>query len=191
MRIGLFGGTFNPVHHGHLLLAKAAREQLKLDRVLFIPCAQPPHKSPAGLASGRARLAMIRLAIRGHPAFRASALELSRRGPSYTIDTVRALRRRWPKARLFLLIGQDMLGVRWRSWDELKRLCTVAAARRPHARPPRRERGLVWLAMPQVDIASSEIRRRLRAGRSIGHLVPPAVERYLRRHRFYRRGGTT
>ena len=185
MRIGIFGGTFNPIHTGHLLFAEAAREQLRLDRVLLIPCAQPPHKSAAGLLPAASRLAMIRLAIRGHSAFAASALELRRPGPSYTIDTVRALRRRWPRAALFLLMGQDMLGVRWMAWPELKQLCTVAVVPSPGAKPPRRERGLVRLAMPQADIASSDIRVRLRQGRSIRYLVPAAVERYIRSHRLY------
>ena len=183
MKIGIFGGTFNPIHTGHLLLAETAREQLKLGRVLFVPCAQPPHKMAKALLPGAVRLHLIRLAIRGNPAFVASNLELKRRGPSYTIDTVRAIHAKWPKAALFLLIGQDMLSVRWMAWSELKRRCTIAVVKRPDVNVPRRERGLLWLSMPQVDIASSEIRARLRAGRSIRYLVHAAVERYLRARR--------
>ena len=186
MRLGVFGGTFNPIHLGHLLLAETARERLALDRVLFIPTRQPPHKSARGLLPGAQRLALIRLAIQGQPAFVASDIELRRAGPSYSIETVNALRATFPDARLFLLIGQDMLAVRWRAWDELKRRCTVVVAHRPESQPVGRERGLTWLPMPQLDISSSDIRTHLARGRSIRYLVPPAVERSLVRQRCYR-----
>ncbi len=186
MRLGIFGGTFNPIHLGHVVLAETAREVLRLDRVLFIPTGQPPHKAVRGVLPGPVRLAMIRQAIRGQPAFAASDLELRRSDVSYSIETVRLLHRRFQDARLFLLIGADMLAVRWVAWKEIKRLCTVAVVRRPGAAPRRREAGVTWLAMPQIDISSSDIRRRLRAGRSIRYLVPPAVERYIRQHRLYR-----
>ena len=188
MKIGIFGGTFNPIHLGHLLLAETARESLPLDRVLFIPTRQPPHKSARGLLPGSLRLKLIQLAIRDHPAFVASDIELQREGTSYSIDTVKLLRRRLPTAKLFLLIGEDMRSVRWLAWEELKRLCTVVVAHRPGSPPSRREAGLTWLAMPQVDIASAEIRRRLKTGRSIRYLVPAPVERYLQQHQVYRRG---
>jgi nicotinate-nucleotide adenylyltransferase len=191
MRLGIFGGTFNPIHTGHLLLAETARDALRLDRVVFIPTRQPPHKPARGLLDGAQRLELIELAIRHHPAFAVSDIELQRPGPSYSIDTVRTLRSQLPGAKLFLLVGADMLGVRWAAWDELRRLCTVVAAARPGA-SPRKQRGVKWLPMPQVDIASSDIRQRLKAGRSIRYLVPPAVERYLRERGCYggaRKGG--
>lgn len=184
-RIGIFGGTFNPIHLGHLLLAETARERLALDRVLFIPTRLPPHKRVRGLLPGPARLQLIELAIRDHPAFVASDIELQRPGPSYSIDTVRLLRQRLPGAALFLLLGEDMLAARWVAWGELSRLCTVVAARRPGTRPPAPVRGIRWLAMPQVDIASTDIRKRLAAGRSIRYLVPPLVERHILQHRLY------
>ena len=188
VRLGIFGGTFNPIHLGHLLLAETAREALKLDRVLFIPTHQPPHKRVRDLLAGPERLALVQAAIQGHPAFVASDIELQRAGPSYSIDTVRVLRQQLPTAKLFLLLGEDMLGVRWLAWDQLKRLCTIVAARRPGAAPSRRQRGMTWLPMPQMDIASSDIRARLKAGRSIRYLVPPAVERHIRQHRLYQAG---
>ncbi|MBI3320692.1 MAG: nicotinate (nicotinamide) nucleotide adenylyltransferase [Candidatus Omnitrophica bacterium] len=200
VKIGLFGGSFNPIHVGHLLLAETARETLALDRVLFIPVNQPPHKRGIGLLPGAIRLKLIQLAIRDQPAFATTEIELKRPGPSYSIETVRILNRRLPTAELFLLIGQDMLAVPWVGWNELKRLCTIVAARRPGARPsntghghgrrgslPNAERGIRWLSMPQVEIASSDIRSRARSGRSIRYLVPSSVERYLLRHRVYRR----
>ena len=185
VRIGIFGGTFNPIHLGHLLLAETARETLKLDRVLFIPTRQPPHKRVRDLLAGPERLALVEAAIQHHPAFVASDIELQRAGPSYSIDTVRLLRQQLPTAKLFLLLGEDMLGVRWLAWDELKRLCTIVAARRPGAAPSRRQREMMWLPMPQMDIASSDIRARLKAGRSIRYLVPAAVERHIRQHNLY------
>ena len=184
MRIGIFGGTFNPIHYGHLLLAETARETLTLDRVVFIPTYQPPHKTTKSLLSGQTRLELIRCAIHNHSSFVASEIELERKGTSYTIETVKSLRTQLPQAKLFLLIGEDMLAVRWASWKELKQLCTVVAARRPGAKP-RRESGIKWLEMPQTAMSSSDIRARLKAGKSIRYLVPSAVERYIRHHQLY------
>jgi len=170
-----------------LLLAETARDVLALDRVLFIPARQPPHKSAKGLLPGTVRYELVRLAIRDHPAFVASDLELQRDDVSYSLETVQILRRRLPSAKLFLLIGQDMLSVRWKGWEELTSLCTVVVAPRPGAASSRRQKGVKWLPMPQVDVASSDIRVRLKVGRSIRYLVPPAVERYIRHHQLYRR----
>jgi len=201
-RIGIFGGTFNPIHLGHLLLAETAREVLTLDRVVFIPVRQPPHKRAADLLPGLVRCELVTLAIRDHPAFVASDVELQRDGPSYSIETVRTLHAQLPAAKLFLIIGEDMLAVRWVAWEQLKRLCTVVVARRPapavtRRRPgpgvagARRQQGIRWLEMPQLDISASAIRARLKAGRSIRYLVPPAVERYIRQHQLYQRRGAT
>jgi nicotinate-nucleotide adenylyltransferase len=187
MKLGILGGAFNPIHLGHLRLAETARESLQLERVLFIPSLQPPHKSDRGLLPGRLRLKLVQLAVRDHPAFIASDLELERPGVSYTVDTLKAIRRQLPKARLFLLVGQDMLAVRWHAWSEIKRLSTVVAARRPGSKVLRAQAGVAWLSMPQLDIASSDIRRRIREGLSIRYLVPGAVERYIRQHQLYRR----
>ena len=182
MRLGIFGGTFNPIHWGHLVLAESAREQLRLDRVLFIPAHRPPHKSAQGLLPGSVRLKLVQLAIKDHPAFVASDIELQREGVSYSIETVRMLKRELPTATLFLLLGADMLSVRWLAWDALKRLCTIALVQRPGA-APRREAGLRWLRMPPIGISSSEVRARLQSGRSIRYLVPPAMERSLYHYR--------
>ena len=189
MRVGLFGGTFNPIHLGHLLLAESARESLSLDRVLFIPNRQPPHKPSAGLLPGTIRLKLVQLAIRNHPAFAASDIELHRDGPSYTVETVKLLRRQAPGAQLFLIMGEDMLAVRWQAWSELKRLCTVVVAGRPGAKGRRAERGITRIPMPQVEISAAAIRARVAAGRSIRYLVPDVVARYIREHRLYHTGG--
>ena len=184
MRLGIFGGSFNPIHLGHLLLAETAREEFKLDRVVFIPAGQPPHKPSRGLLSGLTRLKLIQLAIRDAFAFVASDIELRRSGPSYTIDTVKLLRQQAAEAELWLLIGEDMLDVRWVQWNQLKRLCTIVVAHRGR-KPSRPEKGLVWLTMPRLEISSSNIRKRVASGRSIRYLVPDAVGRYIREHRLY------
>ncbi len=186
IRLGIFGGTFNPIHLGHLLFAETARETLALDRLLFIPTRQPPHKRAKGLLPGQVRMELIQLAIRDQPAFVASDIELQREGPSYSIDTVRILHQQLPQAKLFLLVGEDMLGVRWLAWEELKRRCTIVVAHRPGHKPPKQAAGLKWLAMPQVEISSSDIRARIKAGRSIRYLLPTAVERYIHHHQLYR-----
>lgn len=187
LRLGILGGSFNPIHLGHLILAESAREQCRLDRVLFMPTATPPHKSSRGLLDGAQRLAMVRLALRGHPAFQASDLELRLGGVSYTLRTIRALHARYPKAKLFVMIGADMTQVRWYGMSELSRLCTFVVAPRPDSKS-RRIHGMRRIDMPLVDISSSMIRDRLRRRQSIRYLVPDAVERYLIRHRLFRGG---
>ncbi len=186
MKIGIFGGTFNPIHLGHLLLAETAREALSLDRVVFIPAAAPPHKSSKALLPGQVRLELINLAIKGNTAFVASSIELDREGPSYTIQTIELLRKQLPQAKLFLIVGEDMLSVTWRSWKELKKLCTVVVAHRPHAKPSR-QAGIRYLPMPQVEISSSDIRQRLASGRSIRYLVTSAVARHIIQHQLYQK----
>lgn len=196
MRIGLLGGTFNPIHVGHLILAEAAREQCRLDEVWFIPTATPPHKPAKDLADAAHRLAMVRLAVRGHRAFRASDLELNLGGISYSLHTVRLIRQRHPAAQLHFIIGSDMLRVPWYGFRELTSLCRFAVAARPvtpladpakggEAKLPAGLRTCKRLAMPELDISSSEIRRLVRQGRSIRYLVPDAVARYISRHRLY------
>jgi nicotinate-nucleotide adenylyltransferase len=193
MRLGLFGGTFNPIHLGHVVLAESAREQCRLDRVVFMPTATPPHKTSRGLLDGKARLALVRLALRGHAAFRASDFELRQGGVSYTINTVRHMASRYPGATLFLIVGSDLLGVRWAAADELRRLCTMVVAERAGSARPRggsiaaagRTRRIV---MPSIEISSSMIRERIRRGRSIRYLVPETVAREMARHGWYRRG---
>ena len=130
MRIGLLGGTFNPIHLGHLILAEAAREQARLDEVWFMPTAQPPHKSARDLPDGTTRLAMVRLAVRGAPDFRASDVELRLGGISYTLRTLRVLHQRDPKTQWFFIIGSDMLAVPWRGLPEIAARCTFLVADR-------------------------------------------------------------
>jgi nicotinate-nucleotide adenylyltransferase len=202
-RIGLFGGTFDPPHVGHLALAEWAREALSLDRVLFVPAGRPPHKGRARLSPVVHRVAMTRLAVRGNRAFAVSALEVVRDGPSFTVDTLRALKRREPRARIFLLMGADSLAEfhTWRDPAGIVAFATLAVAERPGSPGPGRAalgrraaaraglRGrprIAWLRNPGLEVSSSAIRARLSAGRTVRYLVPDAVARYIARHRLYR-----
>ena len=185
MKLGILGGTFNPIHLGHLILAEQAREQFGLDEVWLIPTATPPHKSSKDLLPGTQRLALVRLAIRGHPFFRASDVELKLGGVSYTLRTVRLIRARYPAAKLFLIVGSDMLQVHWYGLSELSRLCTFVVAGRPGAATTRRLPRMQRLVMPLVAISSSMIRARIRRGQSVRYLVPDAVAREIVRRRLF------
>lgn len=200
-RVGLFGGSFNPVHLAHLVLAEQAWAMLDLDRVIFIPAKLPPHKDPAALAGARERLRMVRLAITGRSAFAVSDIELRRKGPSYTIDTVTAMRRRFGKnAKIFFLIGTDTVPElpTWHKIRQLVELCDFVPVSRPGVRVPALStlaRGLGKKAasdilsrtirMPLLDISASDIRCRVADGRSIRYLVPDAVAEYMHGKKLY------
>ena len=187
MRLGILGGTFNPIHLGHLVLAECAREQAQLDQVWLIPTAVPPHKPARDVVPAQARLAMIRLAIRGHPALRACDLEIRRGGLSYTLHTLREIHRRYPRARLFVIVGSEMLGVAWYGLKDIARMCTFLVVSRDGRIVRPRGLRIRRLEMPQIALSSSMIRARLRRGQSIRFLVPESVARSLHRRRLYRR----
>lgn len=180
MKLGLFGGSFNPVHHGHLITATRAAEAAGLDRVLFIPAAQSPLKNGGDQAPAKDRAAMLRLALRGNRRFGFSGLELARGGISYTIDTLREIRRMTP-ARLYLILGADAARLlsRWKSIQEIRRLASFLVVARPGDRLPARLSGGRIVRAPLVEISSSEIRDRVRKGLSIEYLLPKPVERYI------------
>jgi nicotinate-nucleotide adenylyltransferase len=200
-RIGLFGGTFDPPHLGHLVLAEWARVRLRLDRVVFVPAGTPPHKRGRQLTDAALRLALTRLAVRGNPAFTVSGFEAGRAGPSFTVDTLRHLHARQPGARFYLLMGADSLAdfPNWHEPEEIARLATLVVAARL-AEPASGERAraqslvparvggrVVLLDNPLVAISSSVLRARARAGRSLRYLVPDAVAAFVARHELYRR----
>jgi len=197
-RIGVFGGTFDPPHIGHLAIAEWARDRLALDRVIFVPAGTPPHKRDGARTPAESRLQMTRLATRGRPGFAVSTVEVRREGPSFTVDTLRLLQRRHPGARLFLILGADSLDdfATWKDPEEIARLATLVVAGRPPARRgPRskrraRVRGAgrtIRLDNPVFPVSSSLIRSRVRHQRSIHGMVPDAVERYIERHGCFRR----
>jgi nicotinate-nucleotide adenylyltransferase len=190
------GGTFDPPHCGHLVLAENGRVQLRLDRVLFVPAGQPPHKPDRPIAPAHHRVAMVEAAASDNPAFTLSRVDLDRPGPHYTVDMLALLQREYPGAELFFLIGGDSLAqfIAWRDPAGIVRQARLAVMRRPgygpdlaaleQAIPGLRER-LVWLDAPYLDIAASDLRRRASDGLPLRYLVPPAVEVYIREHRLY------
>ncbi|MBM3265937.1 MAG: nicotinate-nucleotide adenylyltransferase [candidate division Zixibacteria bacterium] len=191
-RLGVYGGTFNPLHIGHLIIAQEFYEQCGLDRVLLMPSARPPHKAPDGIAPPEDRYRMALAAVTHDNRFEVSDLEIRRPGLSYTIETLEALRETYgPGCRLFFAIGMDSLvdmGT-WRDPDRVFGLATIVAVARPGvdirlAPTPWRDR-VITLQTPEVDISSTDIRRRVAEGRSIRYLVPESVERYIREHRLY------
>jgi nicotinate-nucleotide adenylyltransferase len=192
--VGILGGTFDPPHFGHLALAEWARCQLRLDEVVFVPAGQPPHKRAAGTTAAVHRVAMLRLAIRGNPAFCVSTVETRRPGPSYTTETVCKLAAAAPRAKLHLLMGADMFATfgSWREPAEIARLAVLVVALRPGARPHYRSKWVsrahvVWLDNPGLEVSSSALRARARAGQGWRYLAPDSVARYAERHGLYRR----
>jgi nicotinate-nucleotide adenylyltransferase len=190
--LGIFGGTFDPPHHGHLIVASHVREAMNLDRIMFVPAAVPPHKRGRQISPGAVRLAMVEAAVKGDPYCVASSIELDRGGVSYTIDTVRALREKMPSTRLSVLIGMDNL-IDFESWREpeaILREASVVVMTRPGYAPGPDDLAVLGqmhlCAVPHIDIAGREIRRRVAEGKSIRYLVPEAVEQYIREHALYR-----
>jgi len=188
-RIGLLGGSFDPVHHGHLLVAQAACDELALSRVFFIPAAQSPFKPDTNPAPPHQRLRLLRLALAGRSNYEIDAQELQRGGPSYTIDTVRDYARRFANSQLFYLIGADHIAqlAKWRSSEELARLAEFVVIPRPGEtpailQPPFRQRTLAGVPL---GVSSSQIRARIKAGLSIDLLVPNAVAEAIRNDRLY------
>jgi nicotinate-nucleotide adenylyltransferase len=191
VRSGVLGGTFDPPHWGHLTLAAHCRRLLRLDAVFFVPAYLPPHKPSAALTPFPVRWKLLEAAIRETPEYIALPLEAERDGPSYTVETLRELRRRYPEDELWLLIGADSLEelATWKDPAEIAGLARIAAYRRRGAstRPPRVVAGRVQIVEgPLCDVSSSEIRRRVRAGESIASLVPPAVAELVRTEKLYR-----
>src|SRR4051812_46868281 len=201
MRLGLFGGTFDPIHLGHLILAESCREACALDRVWFVVAGAPPHK-PGERTPVADRLEMVRLAIAGHPAFEVSELEASRPGPHYSVETLEEVHRQRPDDELFFLIGADSLLdlPSWRQPERIAALATVVVVDRP-AITPRAPLTPVWpdlgpaarpfqmVKIPPIGIASHDLRRRAAEGRSIRYQVPRGVEAYIEAHGLYRTPG--
>jgi nicotinate-nucleotide adenylyltransferase len=190
-RVGVFGGSFDPVHNAHVALAKLALEQFELDEVRWIPVGQPWQKSRR-LSDGADREAMVRLAVAGEPRFVVDRTELRRRGISYTLDTVRELAAAEPGTEWVLILGQDQYASlhTWRDWRELLAMVTLAIANRPGAEPAVNAQIAKvphhMVSLPMMDVSSTEVRRRVAAGESIASLVPPAVASYIERRRLYR-----
>jgi len=182
-RVGVFGGTFDPVHVGHLAIANAALDELGLDWVYFVPARRSPLKQDGPVARAEDRLAMLTTATADEPRFRVSSIELDRKGPSFTVDTLETLR---GEGDLFLILGSDAYSdfERWREPERIRALATVVLAARPGA--PNAPSGVRMLDSPLMDISSRELRARAARGRSLRYLVPEAALRYIEEHRLYR-----
>jgi nicotinate-nucleotide adenylyltransferase len=197
MRLGVMGGTFDPVHYGHLVAAEEARAQFGLELVMFVPCREPPHHKDYRVTDAEHRYAMTIAATCANPRFTASRVELERPPPSYTIDTMRQLHAQIPAAELFFITGADAVRelLTWREPRELLALCRLIAVTRPGYDLAGLERDLGDLARAVhpvegagVNVSSTHIRERVARGRSIKYLTPPAVESYIAKHGLYRGG---
>lgn len=202
MKVGIFGGTFDPIHMGHLILAEEARVRLSLDKVLFIPTGHPWLKAGRTISPAHHRLAMVRLAIEDNPPFEVSDMEVRRPGPTYTVDTLDQLRAQWGDGpEVYLLLGLDALQ-EFSRWHEPRRIleqCTLVGMARPgyvdfsprslDAILPGASQRLVLLHGPHIGISGTEIRRRVQMGISIRYWVPRPVELYIAEHGLYRKGG--
>jgi len=187
-KIAIYGGTFDPVHHAHLILAREAIETLGLEKVILVPAAISPLKKAAPVASGEVRLAMLRTAIRGQPEFEVDECELLRPPPSYTIDTVEEIRRRECDALLYCLIGEDNVEQlpRWHRFNELEKLVRFVVLDRTGKQPTH----TYQLIHRRIDISATEIRRRVAQHESIRYLVTGSVEEIIQREKLYREHST-
>ncbi len=203
MKVGILGGTFDPIHLGHLLMAEIAREVLGLQRVLFVPAGDPPHKRGRQKTLAHHRCAMVKLAIAGNPNFELCPVDLERPGPHYSIDTIRLIQARFNLSaeQCFFIIGSDsvMELSAWHNAEELTSLCRLAVVHRPGYQPdvaaleraiPEINSRLNWVEIPAMGLAASEIRARVRAGQSIRYQVVDRVRGYIRQHRLYQTGNT-
>jgi nicotinate-nucleotide adenylyltransferase len=190
VNIGIFGGTFSPPHIGHLIAAEYVRSELALDKVIFVPAAIPPHKLREVIVPVEHRVAMLRLALSQNPHFDISEIEIERGGVSFTVETLRHLKEELG-AELFLLIGMDNLVEfhTWKSPERILQLATVVVMTRPGFRSadvPREMKNRVTMCLvPEIGIASREVRRRVRDGKSVRYLVTDSVAEYIRQHKLY------
>ena len=199
MRLGVFGGTFDPPHLGHLILAEAARDQLQLDKVLWVIAGQSPLKQDRILTPAPTRVAMVQAAIADNLAFALSRIDLDRPAPHYTVDTLKLLGAEFLNAELYFLMGKDSLRdlPRWKNPVEIIRLATLVVSQRPGAAMdlseielavPGVSQRVCWLNAPQLEIASSDIQERAREGRTVRYMLPQAVEEIVRREGLYKNG---
>lgn len=199
MRIGVFGGTFDPIHNGHLHVAEQCRELLKMHRVLFVPARLPPHKRTRPLTAPYHRMAMLRLAIASNPGFEASSIELDRPGPSYSVDTLRQLRQHQPNGtEMYFIMGADSLNElpTWHDPAGLLAVCKLVVVNRPGAPAvdstrlaslyPGAEKRVTTIEVPGLSIASSDLRERLRVVKTVRYQVPDQVIDYIEANELYR-----
>jgi nicotinate-nucleotide adenylyltransferase len=186
MKIGILGGTFDPPHNGHLLIASEALTQLRLDEIWFMPNKIPPHKQDNDISSIQDRVNMIQLAISDHPNFKLETIELEREGPSYTYDTIKILKKRHPNAEFFFIIGGDMVEYlpKWYKIDDLLTMVTFVGVRRPgysFSTPY----SIKEIYSPQFDVSSTMLRKRFKEGKNTRYLLPDQVKKYVEEKNLY------
>ncbi len=192
-KIGILGGTFDPIHLGHLVLAEQVKEKLKLDQVIFIPCFRSPHKTRQKLSPAKDRFHMTQLALEGNSGFLVSDIELKRKGLSYTVDTLRQLKETYPNSQMYFLTGSDVVHEfdAWKDPKQIYKLAKVVIATRPgfdeFDRRSRFAKKSIVVPITGIDVSSSEIRRRVKKGKSIRYLVHSGVENYIKKKNLYRR----
>lgn len=192
MKIGLIGGTFNPIHYGHLILSEFIREEMDLDRIIFIPTRIPPHKDSSNIPNGKVRIEMVNLAIKSNENFQSSTIEIDREGVSYTIDTIEELKSKYPQDEFFFIIGEDSLFQlhNWKDYERLIKICNIIVAERIGQEKDKiNDRiyeinslfngNIVKASSPHIGISSTIIRNRVKNGLSIKYLVPETVEEYI------------
>ena len=199
MNIGIIGGSFNPIHIAHLIIADRFIDQMNLDECYFVPAYQSPFKqNDSSLAAADDRLAMVKKATQQHPRFKVSDVEIQRGGVSYTLDTVRHFKSTFPDAHIFLLVGSDQAVefVRWRDWENICRESQLCIVRRPFLLTPEMEERItdmltvdnvapIWISSPLLEISSTDIRRRVKDGKSINYLTVKAVRDHITEHHLY------
>jgi len=188
MRIGILGGTFNPVHIGHLILAEEVREKLKLDKIIFIPTALPPHKDDVDIAPALDRLKMLKLAIKGNKFFGVSDIEIKRKGRSYTIDTLKELKNKFTHDELYFIIGSDLLKYlnEWKDLGEINKMVKFIAATRPGYPLQQLPAYIHTLDIRAVDVSGFAVRQCIKENKSFGYLVPDKVFDYIKKRKLYK-----
>ena len=185
-RIGLYGGTFNPVHHAHLLVADQVGKALGLDKVLMMPDMIPPHVDKKDAIAAKLRVKMLQLAIQGNPFLGIELAEIQRGGVSYTYDTICELKQQHPEVDYYFIIGGDMVDYlpKWFRIQDLLKIVNFVGGRRPGA-ANKSDYPVIWVDVPEIDFSSSDIRQRIHDGRSIKYMVPEKVEQYIKEHQLY------
>ena len=187
MRIGILGGTFDPVHNGHIYLAKKICQKLSLDKLIFIPTYIPPHKKGIKVTQAKHRYNMLKLAVSGNKIFKLSDMEIKRKGRSYSVETLRRLRKKYgQKTELFFITGSDSLKEldKWKNLPEILRLCKFVIVERPGFKINRNLNGFILLRINAKDISSSDIRNRIES-KPVKSLIPAKVKAYISRHKLY------
>jgi len=188
MKIGILGGTFNPIHLGHLILAQEVMEKLNLEKIIFVPAYLLPHKDNSDIAPALDRFKMVKLAIKGNKRFSVSDIEIKRKGRSYTIDTVKEFKKLYPNDELYFIIGSDLLNYldSWKDLDEILKLINFVVATRPGYPLEKIPAHIFRIDIRAIDISGFEIRQAIKNKKSFRYLVPESVYRYINKRGLYR-----